>query len=132
MTLMLQFKQYLSEDIINVLDIISNRLKAGKLDDIQNSHMNLLAALRVYIVRAYKEKAAGGTPIGINAVIGDVSDKDAIRAIATFAKSNDNQKLTSTQSKSVHDLFIQGKDDGHADLIQAIQYIKNKLQMLHD
>lgn len=127
---MSKFKQFLSEDIINVLDKITMRLKSGDLSDLQKAHMNLIAALRVYIVQAHNEVKDGGTPIGINGIVGDVSDKEAFRAIATFAKAKDNQQLTSTQAKFVYDLLAQGKEDGYTDLLQAIEYVKNKLQSL--
>ncbi len=124
---MKSFKHFLTEDIISVLDKSIEMARTGNIDQLPSSHINTLAALRVYV---YTNNETDKGRVGYDTLVGkNISDADAIRALSAYTSNTDTKahKLANNEVKFVQRLISDGKRDGHRDFISAIEYIKSRL-----
>lgn len=124
---MRSFKRYLTEDIVDVLNQSTRLIKSGKIDQLPNTHIHTLAALRIYV---YLNNDDNKAKVGRDRLVGDnISDADAIRALSVYLSNGNGklQRLTANEVRSVERLIQDGHKDGYADLLAAIEHVKNRL-----
>ncbi|MFY0655426.1 MAG: hypothetical protein JXR12_01480 [Neptunomonas phycophila] len=127
---MKRFKQFLSEDIINVLDDTADLLRNGDLDNIPKSHINTLAVLRVYV---YSNNEDDKASVGINTLVGEeISDANAIKALASFLNlgGRKTQGVAKNEVHTVRKMLADGQKNGYKDILEVIEFLKNRLRKL--